>query len=166
MSKLHLEMKDLFHLLKVFFAWEVWWGKVLTMEQLRKRGFQMASRCPLCGRAKENLDHLLLHCHSIWSLWGGIISIPSLSWACPCSAKELLEGWSCSTLRKKTKKLWIVAPFCLFWAIWRERNKIVFDNVDFSFFRLKTSFISMFVYWANCLELGECSLVRVLLCIL
>ena len=22
-----------------FFAWEVWWVKVLTMEQLRKRGF-------------------------------------------------------------------------------------------------------------------------------
>ena len=54
----------------VFFAWEIWWGKVLTMEQLRKRGFQMASRC-LCGRTKENLDHLLLHCHLIWSLFGG-----------------------------------------------------------------------------------------------
>ena len=35
-----------------FFAWEVWWGKVLTMDQLKKRGFQMASRCPLCGKAK------------------------------------------------------------------------------------------------------------------
>ena len=22
-----------------FFAWEVWWGKVLTLEQLKKRGF-------------------------------------------------------------------------------------------------------------------------------
>ena len=59
----------------------------------------------------------------------------------------------------------MVAPLCMFWAIWWE-NRIVFDNVDFSFFRLKTSFISIFVYWANCLELGECSLVRILLCIL
>ena len=24
-----------------FFAWEVWWGKVLTLEQLKKRGFQL-----------------------------------------------------------------------------------------------------------------------------
>ena len=39
----------------------------------------------------------------------------------------------------------------------------MFDNVDFSFSRLKSSFISLFVYWANCLELGECSLVRILL---
>ena len=133
-------------------------------------GIQMASRCPLCGRNEESLDHLLLHCHSIWRLYleamGGIISIPGLSWACPRSAKELLEGWSCSTIRKKTKNLWMAAPLYLFWAIWRERNRIVFDNVDFCFSRLKTSFISIFVYWANCLELGECSLARILLCIL
>ena len=26
-----------------FFAWEVWWGKILTMENLKRRGFQLAS---------------------------------------------------------------------------------------------------------------------------
>ena len=30
-----------------FFAWEVWWGKILTMNQLQKRGFSLASRCTL-----------------------------------------------------------------------------------------------------------------------
>ena len=44
-----------------FFAWEVWWGKILTMEQLKKRGFQLASRCPLCGNAEKDLNHFLLH---------------------------------------------------------------------------------------------------------
>ena len=38
-----------------FFAWEVWCGKVLTMEQLKKRGFQLASMCSLCGRAEKIL---------------------------------------------------------------------------------------------------------------
>ena len=33
-------------------------GKILTMDQLKKRGFQMASGCPLCGKAEEVLDHL------------------------------------------------------------------------------------------------------------
>ena len=32
-----------------FFVWEVWWGKILTMDQLKKRGFSLASRCPFCG---------------------------------------------------------------------------------------------------------------------
>ena len=48
-----------------FFAWEIWWGNALTMEQLKKRGFQMASKCPLCGSAEEDLDHQLLHCPKV-----------------------------------------------------------------------------------------------------
>ena len=85
---------------------------------------------------------------------------------CPCSAKDLLESWSCATIRKKAKKSWMAAPLFLFWAIWSERNRIVFDNERFSMTRLITSFISMFVSWASCFELGECSLVIILLCIL
>ena len=99
--------------------------------------------------------------------WGWVlISIPGLRWAFPCSTIVLLEGWSCSTIGKKAKKLWMAVPLCLFWAFWRERNIIVFDDELFSMTRLKTSFISMFVSWASCLELGECYLVRILLCIL
>ena len=43
------------------FAWKAGWGKVLTMEQLKKRGFQLASGCPFCGKGEETLDHTLIH---------------------------------------------------------------------------------------------------------
>ena len=52
-----------------FFAWEAWWGKILTMEQLKKRGFLLASRCPLCGKVEWNLNQHLVHCPRIWDLW-------------------------------------------------------------------------------------------------
>ena len=52
------------------------------MEHLKKRGFQLASRCPLCGKAEEELNHLLIHCLSIWGLWEGLISIVGLEWVC------------------------------------------------------------------------------------
>ena len=55
------------------FAWEVWWGKILTMEQLKKRGRHLASRCPLCGKDEEQLDHLLLHW--VYNLWTLIFTI-------------------------------------------------------------------------------------------
>ena len=29
------------------------------------RGFQLASKCPLCGKAKEELNHILIHCPSV-----------------------------------------------------------------------------------------------------
>ena len=48
-----------------FYAWEVWWGKVFTTKHLKKWGFQLANRCPLCGKAEEELNHILIHCPSV-----------------------------------------------------------------------------------------------------
>ena len=99
---------------KVFFyAWEVWWGKVLTTKHL-KEGFQLANRCPLCGKAEEELNHILIHCPSIWGLWEELISIPGIDWVCPLLAKDLLLGWSCFSIRKKARMIWKAAPLCLF----------------------------------------------------
>ena len=47
------------------------------MEQLKKRGFHLASRYALCGKVEENLNHLLFHCPLVWDLWAGLISIPT-----------------------------------------------------------------------------------------
>ena len=44
-----------------FFAWEVVWGKVLTLDQLKRRGRPLASRCYLCENEEESIDHLLVH---------------------------------------------------------------------------------------------------------
>ena len=60
------------------------------MEHLKKRGFQLASRCPLCGEAEENMNHLLIHCPSIWGLWEGLIYAPGFVWVCPFAVKDLL----------------------------------------------------------------------------
>ena len=79
-----------------FFMWEVWWGKILTMEHLKRRGFQLASKCLLCRKVEENMDHLLLHCPSIWDLWEGFIHILGVAWVCPRTLKDLMEEWSFS----------------------------------------------------------------------
>ena len=57
-----------------FFAWGAWWGKNLTMIQLKKRGYSFASRCPLCGLEEEVLEHLFIHCLKIWCLWKALYS--------------------------------------------------------------------------------------------
>ena len=51
-----------------FFASKAWWDKVLTMSNLKRRGIPLASRCPLCGEAEEDIHHLLIHCSKIWEL--------------------------------------------------------------------------------------------------
>jgi len=45
-----------------FFVWEVSHGKILTSDNLHRRGFTLANRCFLCKDDSETVDHLLLHC--------------------------------------------------------------------------------------------------------
>ena len=59
----------------VLFAWEVWWGKILTINQLKKRGYSMASRCPFCGEVEEAFEHLLIHCPKIWCMWSALFPL-------------------------------------------------------------------------------------------
>ena len=66
-----------------FFVWEVWWGKILTMDQLKKCGFSLASKCPFCGQKKEALEHFFIHCAKIWDLWTTLFSLPNGGWVCP-----------------------------------------------------------------------------------
>jgi hypothetical protein len=45
-----------------FFAWSTALGKILIMDNLRKRHIIVVDRCCMCKRDGESVDHLLLHC--------------------------------------------------------------------------------------------------------
>ena len=45
-----------------FFSWTVALGKLLTIENLRKRNLIIVDWCCLCKQSGESVDHLLLHC--------------------------------------------------------------------------------------------------------
>ena len=52
-----------------FFAWEATWGKVITLDQLKRHGMTFANRCFLCEEDEESIDHLLIHYKSAKMLW-------------------------------------------------------------------------------------------------
>ena len=136
------------------------------MDQLKKMDFQLASRCPLCKEDEENINHLLLHCPFVWGFWAALISLQGKEWVCPLLIKDLMVDWTTFPIRKKAKSLWQAALSSLYWAIWKERNMVVFDNVIFSQERLKNSFITSLTSWTGLIYEGECSIVNLLLCIL
>lgn len=45
-----------------FFAWKATWGQILTIDQLKRRGWVLAGFCCMCKDADESVDHLLIHC--------------------------------------------------------------------------------------------------------
>ena len=45
------------------------------MDQLKKKGFSLASRCPFCGQAEEVLEHLFIHCPKICGLRTALFSL-------------------------------------------------------------------------------------------
>ncbi|RVX21568.1 hypothetical protein CK203_002086 [Vitis vinifera] len=58
-----------------FFAWEASWGKILTLDKLQRRGWQLPNRCFLCGCEEENANHIMLHCTVVKTLWEIVLAI-------------------------------------------------------------------------------------------
>ena len=138
-----------------FFAWEASWGKVLTQDQLKRRGWILANRCFLCCDDEETINHILSHCPKARVLWNLVFSLFGVNWVLPLTVRDTLLGWSVSFGDKKRGKPWRAAPLCLFWTIWKERNRIVFDNKALSIQRLKISFVCNLFSWSKtCLD-GE-----------
>ncbi|RVW53259.1 hypothetical protein CK203_091640 [Vitis vinifera] len=63
-----------------FFAWEAAWGKVLTMDQLKKRGWAVANRCFMCCEEEESTDHILIHCSKARALWDLLFALFGVCW--------------------------------------------------------------------------------------
>ena len=78
-----------------------------------------------------------------------ILAIVGVSWAFPTSIRQTLLSWHGSFVGKRCKKALMAAPFSLFWTIWLERSRIVFDNKAILVHRMKTSFLCNLWSWTN-----------------
>lgn len=105
-----------------FFAWEAWHGKILTTENLEKKGIPLASRCYLCWEKEEAIGHLLIHCSRSQILWNLIFSLFRTSWVMEGSLRGLAELWELMVRGKPRKKAWKVGCFCSCWLIWKVKK--------------------------------------------
>ena len=60
--------------------------------------------------------------------------------------RETLLGWHDSFVGRKRKKAWGATPLYLFWIIWKERNKRLFENKELSDQKLKCCFFVTCVF--------------------
>jgi hypothetical protein len=129
-----------------FFAWIAARSKILTIDNLRRRGIIVINRCWLCESDGETVDHLLLHCGVVNALWNVIFSRFGLCWVMLSSVKELFACWW-SGGRSRSAAVWKMAPLCLMWCIWRERNARCFEDSSRTFEELKHYFLLTLYTW-------------------
>jgi hypothetical protein len=68
-------------------------GKILTMDNLRKRHIMVVEWCCLCKKSGESIDHLLLHCEVASELWSSIFNLFGVVWVMPRRVIDLLNSW-------------------------------------------------------------------------
>ena len=92
------------------FAWEAAWGKVLTLDQLKRRGMTFANRCFMCEEEEETIDRLLIHCKFAKMLWDLFLSIVGISWVFPQLVLHTLLALQGVAVGKKRKKNMVCRP--------------------------------------------------------
>ena len=112
-----------------FFVWTATWEKILTGDNLRYRGFDFVDWYIMCRCNGESVNHLLLHCGKAFQLWSLVFRSYGISWVLPRSIADMLFGWW-NWFGKHSSKVWNLAPLCLMWCIWRERNWHTFEDRD------------------------------------
>ena len=109
----------------------------------------MPNRCYMSKEEEETSVHILLHCSKACILWQLIFPLFGVQWAMHSSVKGFLLSWGGFPVGRKRKKAWKVALLCLFWSIWRERNRRVFEKCECSNHSLKSSFLYIFWDWVR-----------------
>ena len=56
----------------------------------------------------------------------------------------MVSTWARSVVRREWQP-----PLCLFWAVWKERNRIAFENEELSIHKMKNSFVCNFWSWTK-----------------
>lgn len=78
---------------RVSLAWTTAWGKILTHDNLMKRGFSLVCWCCMCQCSEETVDRLLLHCDVAFALWSVVFGAFGTQWVSLEIVAAILFRW-------------------------------------------------------------------------
>ena len=94
-----------------FFAWVATIGKIHMEDMLKRRNFSGPSRCSMCLEEEETVDHLLVPCRWVSSLWYLSLSLMRITWRQPSNVRYVVVA-----SRRRIKKSWVL-QFGV-WFLW------------------------------------------------
>ncbi|CAN0884957.1 Putative ribonuclease H protein At1g65750 [Linum grandiflorum] len=111
------------------FMWLVYLGRILTMDNLQKRGLIAPNRCSLCKRAAESIDHIFLECSYSQKIWNRFSSTLSFTGPHYHIMTKVIKGWKGMNFTVEFDLFRGVFLHAFYWFIWLERNGRIFKNI-------------------------------------
>ncbi|KAF5455272.1 hypothetical protein F2P56_024868, partial [Juglans regia] len=93
-----------------FFVWTAALGKILTIDNLRRRGLIITDWCCLCRNSGETVDHLLLHCEFARGIWNYFFNKLGVAWVMPDRVVGFLACWRGITGTSQIVAVWKMVP--------------------------------------------------------
>ena len=110
-----------------FFLWTATRGGILTIDNLVKKNLPLVNWCCPCQCEEETVDHLLLHCKFVNTLWSEVFYLFGVQWVMPKTVVSLLSTWwNWSGIH--SSNVWNMVPACLMWLTWKEHNAQTFED--------------------------------------
>ena len=93
-------------------------------------------------------DHLLLHCLVAGILWSWIFRAFGICWILFGNIADMLfSRWN--VLGQHSSDTWNLIPLCLIWIVWKERNRLMFEDVSSFDSQLLDCFALTLFYWSR-----------------
>jgi len=110
------------------FLWLVCKKRILTWDNLQKRGLTGPSWCVLCYKAEETMAHLLDDCAFTSELWDKGAHLFRRSDRKRGQPVSSIQQWGEDPFSNSIlNRLWCIYPAFLVWCVWKERNRRIFE---------------------------------------
>ncbi|CAN0856068.1 Putative ribonuclease H protein At1g65750 [Linum grandiflorum] len=110
------------------FLWRVFHKKVASLDNLQRRGYHMANRCPMCQKTIETVDHLFLRCAFSRTIWDIICSKLLIHGPMLSDTSEFIAAWKGMNCKSPFQAVMEVLMHATIWFLWLERNERIFND--------------------------------------
>jgi len=112
-------------------AWVLMHDKILTADNLQKRGWPHHEHCVLCNGPLETGLHLSLLCPFAKAVWSQVLSWENFDVQLPQQDPQCLATWwedVASKVPKQERRTFNGVLIYVVWNLWKERNRRIFKN--------------------------------------
>lgn len=110
------------------FLWLIVKNRLLTMNNLKRRGIIMVNRCILFYHEEEDVSHILIHYDFTKKILNRLWREGKIDVQKSQSVTKFIQAINSKLTNKEIEVTWITLIEHIQWKIWKQRNSIIFEG--------------------------------------